>query len=139
MPKYAARVRIPRPSHIDDTMSYEEVMIDSIKASSQRKATKIALAEARHYIGYNMGWNEEPEILDVARLDKNGVSVKKTFDATGADVRWPSITNSKVPDSSAKPPDKKSKPVTTAVRYTSLADPFTEDIISLVTEKGDKT
>jgi hypothetical protein len=168
MPRYSGRVKMATrvgttgPDGVPP-WSLEEVLIDSIKAGSQRKAEQFIESVAKRHVGYRFPVEEErayipePVVVEVVRLNKDGDPVKKTFNTRNTTCTIKPLVNSDITiNSTSKSQQLADKAATNVVPLTSgggksngtvkkysppkqypLADPLTNDILEVVMEKKD--
>ena len=133
MSTYAARVKIPKRVGDPEIFSWamDELLVDAIVASSERKAKKLALVEASSFLADMFPDQNQrarlpyPDLVAISRINKEGKPVKSGF-STKANI-YTAI------DKDAEPIAKVDiKPVTPAPfkAGVKLDDPFTEALIA---------
>ena len=154
MPQYSARVGMARRTGItpvDGVTPFviEEVLIDAIKAGSQKKAARRIMDHAARHTGYRFPLTldreqvPDPVMIEIVRLDKEGKPVDKKFSMVAPVTIKPLETSN--PTGISKPTYKSkfeqgaANKTGTTTKYVPpklypLADPMTEDFLKTVME-----
>lgn len=146
MPRYSARVEVAqRTGKTVDKASppwtMAEVLVDHIRASSQRNAKKKAIEQAVGFTEAQFPPDERdslpsPVLVAISRLKADGTPVASTF-SLEACVKIAGDAEFKLErKTSIKKKVKNVTAIPLGMRVV-LADPFTDDIISLALESND--
>jgi len=147
MPVYSARVAVPRRTRKTGSNGVppwimEEIMVDKITASSQKKAIKKALEQCTGFMSVQFAADERdelpsPSMVAISRLKKDGKPVSGTFNdkALSITIAGDAVFG-KERKTTTKQVVKKVVPVAPTMRVV-LSDPFTDDIINEVMESND--
>ena len=150
MPLYTARVGMARRTGQTQEglcpWVVEEVLIDSIKAGSKKKAGRLIMEHAARHTGYRFPQPidreqvPDPVMIKLVRLDKEGRPVDSKFSMEAG------VTIKPLPTKEYKPEKKGSKHPASNVGFKStyvppkrwpLDDPMTDEFIKTVMEKTD--
>lgn len=151
MPLYTARVGMARRTGVTPhggvtPWVIEEVLIDSIQASSKRKAKRLIMEHAKKHTGYRFPLTidrevvPDPIMIELVRLNKEGKPVDSKFSMEAGVTIKPlaSSLNTQKKKASTGAANKTGATRTyTQPKQYPLADPMTEEFIKTVMETHD--